>query len=317
MEPHRSRTVAARGALPGNGGFPEPPAGGPVRVVRASHDACGAETRVRLPGPVPARAVRRVICEQCERPFECEAVEDPTAAASVGDAGEAPPRPSRRLTLPSLTLPDWRLPDWRRWLAMPPGRMWRILSIPLAAAAVIVGLVLVQGSDEPAESERAAQAGAVESGDAKLVRQPGWSLALPAGWERVEGAAGAAFAATAPDGAADATLWIERDPALSFREFEARSLIQLRQLAGSAQVVERSAGPTPERTIVRLEADAPEGAGASAPYTVTLRASGPYRYYLSTSLQPGAPAAAVAAAELIHESFVPEPGEPAGAEGTP
>jgi hypothetical protein len=317
MEPHRSRTLAARGALPGNGGFPEPPAGIPVRVVRASHVVCGGETRVRLPGPVPARAVRRVICEHCERPFECEAVEGGAATFSVGAAGEASPSPARRLSLPSLTLPAVRMPEWRRWLTAPPDRIWRILSVPLAAAAVIVGLIIVQGSDEPADSGRRAQAGAVESGDAKLVRQPGWSLALPAGWERVDGGDGAAFAATAPNETADATLWIERDPSLSLREFEARSLIQLRQLAGSAQVVERSAGPTPERTILRLEADAPEGAGASAPYTVTLRASGPYRYYLSTSLQPGAPAAAAAASELIHESFVPEPGEPAEAEGTP
>jgi hypothetical protein len=315
MELLRSATIAARPPGEANGGFPEPPEGVPVRVVRASHDACGAETRVRLPGSVPARAVRRVVCDHCERPFACEAIEDPNVAqagATRAGGGEAASPPAGRPSLRSRVLSDWR-----RWLSAPPGRTWRILSVPLAAAAVIVGLILVRGSDEAPGPRSAAQAGAVESGDAKLVRQPGWSLALPSGWERTPGGDGSAFAAASEDGTADVTLWIERDPSLSFEDFEARSLSQLRQLAGSAEVVERSAGPTLERTIVRLEADAPEGARASAPYTVTLRAAGPYRYYLSTSLQPDVSAEAAAASELIHESFVPEPGEPTEATGTP
>ena len=315
MELLRSATIAARRPGETNGGFPEPPAGMPVRVVHASHDACGAETRVRLPGSVPARAVRRVVCHHCERPFACEAIEDPNVAeagAPVAGGGDvAIPPPGRRSLRSRVQF------EWRRWLSAPPGRTWRILSVPLAAAGVILGLILVRGSDEGPRPERVAGAGAVESGAAKLVRQPGWSLALPSGWERIPGGDGAAFAAASEDGTADVTLWIERDPSLSFQEFEGRSLIQLRQLAGSAEVVERSAGPTPERTIVRLEADAPEGARASAPYTVTLRAAGPYRYYLSTSLQPDASAEHAAAAELIHESFVPEPGEPTEATGTP
>jgi hypothetical protein len=315
MELLRSATIAARRPGDANGGFPEPPAGVPVHVVRASHDACGAETRVRLPGSVPARAVRRVVCDHCERPFACEAIEDPNPAdpgvPAGGGSGAGSP-PTRRRSLRSRLVPDWR-----GWLSAPPGRTWRILSVPLAAAGVIVGLLIVRGSDEAPRPDRVAQAGTAESGDAKLVRQPGWSLALPSGWERIPGGEGAAFAAASEDGTADVTLWIERDPSLSFEEFEARSLTQLRQLAGSAEVVERSAGPTPERTIVRIEADAPEGARASAPYTVTLRAGGPYRYYLSTSLQPDASAENAAATELIHESFVPEPGEPTEAAGTP
>jgi hypothetical protein len=196
------------------------------------------------------------------------------------------------------------------WLDMPPGRLWTLLSIPIAAAAVIVGLILIQGSDGQApESQPADTAGAVENGDAQLIRQPGWSLALPDGWRQVDGPTGSAFAAVADDGSGDATLWIERDPSLSFAEFEARSMEQLRELTGTAGVVERSAGPTPEKTIVRLQADAPPGSGTFAPYTVTLRASGPYRYYLSTSLQPGAPKEADDAIELIHNSFLPQPGE--------
>jgi hypothetical protein len=270
----------------------------PVRVVRAAHDACGAETRVRLPAPVPARAVRRVVCDRCARPFACEAVE-------VAAPPQAPPPPSR-----VRTLLDELRDRQPLWFDLPPGRLWKLASIPLAAAAVIVGLVLIQGSDDPTpESRSAATSRASGAGDAELVRQPGWSLALPDGWRQLEGPTGAAFAAVSEDGSGDATLWIERDTSLSFAEFEARSLDQLRQLTGTAGVIERSAGPTPEKTVVRLQADAPPGSGTFAPYTVTLRVAGPYRYYLSTSLQPGAPREADDAIELIHNSFLPQPGE--------
>ena len=64
-----------------NGGFPEPVAGEPVRLVRARHDACGESTRVRVPPALPARAVRRVVCDSCHQPFEC----DSTLTRSAGD----------------------------------------------------------------------------------------------------------------------------------------------------------------------------------------------------------------------------------------
>jgi hypothetical protein len=293
-------TAAARRPAGGtNGGFPEPPAGMPVRVIKAAHEACGTETRVRLPAPVPARAVRRVVCDGCARPFACEAVEEAQL-----EAAPAPPPSGVRSFLEGLR--D-RQP---LWLDLPPGRFWKLLSIPIAAAAVIVGLLLIQGSDDGApESQSAGGARPVDAGDAELVSQPGWSLALPGGWHQIDGPTGAAFAAVSDDGSGDATLWIERDPSLSFAEFEARSLEQLRELTGTAGVVERSTGPTPEKTVIRLQADAPPGSGTFAPYTVTLRASGPYRYYLSTSLQPGASREADDAIELIHNSFLPQPGE--------
>ncbi|HYU59430.1 MAG TPA: hypothetical protein VEK39_01610 [Solirubrobacterales bacterium] len=307
MEPG-SPTSAARRAPhpedgPPNGGFPEPPFGVPIRVVRAAHEVCGAETRVRIPGAIPARAVRRVVCEHCARPFECEAVED---TVDAGGFGWLP-------SFPDLSGLRPRRPDW---LDAPPGRTWRWLSVPLAAAAVIAGLVLIQGSDESTPKAPTAKT-AVQAGDAELVRQPGWSLALPDGWQRAAGPTGSAFYAASADGTADVTLWIERDERLSFSEFEARSLVQLRQLAGSASVVERTNGPTLEKSSALLEANAPEGSGASAPYTVTLRASGPYRYYLSTSVEPGAPTSVIEDAKLIHTSFVPEPGEEPTAAGGP
>jgi len=273
----------------------------PVRVVRAAHELCGAETRVRIPDAIPARAVRRVVCERCARPFECEAIE----AAPDGGGW-----------LPSLPDLGALRPQWPSWLDSPPGRTWRWLSIPLAIAAVMGGLILIQGSDDATAPPPTAD-GAVKAGDANLVRQPGWSLALPEDWSRTPGPTGSAFHAVSSDATADATLWIERDSELSFSEFVERSLVQLRQLAGSADLVERTGGPTLEKSSALLEANAPEGSGASAPYTVTLRAAGPYRYYLSTSVEPGAPAPVVEDAKLIHTSFVPVPGEEPTAAGSP
>ena len=61
---------------PSNGGLPEPPAGETVRIVAARHDACGAETRVRLPGSLSLSAVRRFHCARCAAAFETSRVEE-------------------------------------------------------------------------------------------------------------------------------------------------------------------------------------------------------------------------------------------------
>jgi hypothetical protein len=70
-------------------------------------------------------------------------------------------------------------------------------------------------------------------------------------------------------------------------------------------VIDRVAAPTPEGTIITLAADAPAGGPR---YEVVLRAAGPYRYYLATTLQPDAPREAIAGVELIQGSFTPEAG---------
>lgn len=290
---------------PSNGGFPEPPFGMPVRVVGAAHDACGLETRLRIPGAIPAYAVRRVVCDHCARPFECEAYD----AAQDGGGLLA-------------SLPDLRglVPPRPGFLDGPPGRVWRWLSVPIAAAAVIGGLVLIQGGDDSATrtASPAAAAGSGAKGtDAQLVSQPGWTMALPEGWTRVDGPSGAAYAAESANGEADVTLWIEKDSGLSFGEFTQRSLEQLTQLAGNAEVVEQTSGPTLEKSSALLEANAPEESGASAPYTVTLHASGPYRYYLSTAVEPGAAGDAIEEAKLIHSSFVPVEGQEPNVAGAP
>ncbi|HEY8465192.1 MAG TPA: hypothetical protein VIL04_00150 [Solirubrobacterales bacterium] len=263
----------------------------PTRLVAARHDACGAETRARIPRAVPARAVRRLVCQRCAVPFEAE----------VADAA---PAPRRRPRLPE-----------------PGAAAWRWAGVPLAAVAVVAAVSLLNGgSSEPAQ-KHAPPSAAVEvataadaagepdreaSGDgATLVRTSTFTLALPAGWKRTKPAGDAAFSARAPGGAADATLWVERDPDLSFAEFEARSIAQVQSLIGRAPRVERTPGPTPERSSFTLIAPAPEGAPR---YVVTGRLAGPYRYYLATTVQADAPAEVAAGAELIRESFVPEGG---------
>src|SRR4051812_36185900 len=69
-----SRLVLPENAL--NGGLPEPPASEAVRVIDAHHDACGAATRVRLPGTLSPRAVRRFHCAGCAAAFVAQHIEE-------------------------------------------------------------------------------------------------------------------------------------------------------------------------------------------------------------------------------------------------
>jgi hypothetical protein len=262
-----------------NGGFPLPPAGTRTRVVAVRHAACGASTSVSLPVVLPAAVVRKVVCGACAEPFD-----------------------ARRLA-GGLRAPAWR------WL-----------SVPVAAAAVVGGLLLVQGNDRGDTAATASDAASATGGaearpgeipqsteadHARLVRGSTFTLALPPGWKRASTTSGATFAASAPGGSADLTLWVERKPRLDFSEFEARSLDQLGRLTGSAHVVDRSVAPTAGGTVVRLATDSPPDAPS---YEVTLRASGPYRYYLATTLEPHAPADVARAVDLVHGSLVPQGG---------
>ena len=285
-----------------NGGFPLPLGDLSVRELTAHHDACDGQTRLRVPTAVPLRAVLRVVCERCAQPYQ------PLRVAEAGPAADAAPSP--RFTLPQLSLPKLSIP-----FELPTGA-WRWVSLPIAALVVLGGLYLLQGGDEPAprtaapavEASAAAPAApAVKApGDARLVSGSTFELALPPGWKRSEPSGGATFAAVAPDGAADVMLWIERDPKLNFASFEARSLAQLESLAGSAGVVARNPGPTPETTSVRI---APTKAPSGAPnYEVLLRASGEQWYYLATTSQPGASAETLEAIRIIQGSFLPKGG---------
>jgi hypothetical protein len=283
-----------------------------VRVVCARHSECGAATRVRLPRALPVDVVRRVQCVGCDEAYDAEVV------VELGLEGRQPRVEKRRPRLPRPRLSKLRLID-------PAAHAWRLASVPIAAVAVIGGLMALQRSDgsgaqSPSQPVAAAEAAAraPQPGDragkgaakqAQLVRGSSFSVALPQGWERVPPQGGATFAAVSAAGDADATLWIERDPGLDFARFEARSLDQLRALAGSARVVERVAAPTAAATVVRLAAVAPPD---QPEFEVTLRASGPYRYYLATTVQPDASRAAIEGSELIHGSFTPEAASRAG-----
>jgi hypothetical protein len=280
----------------GNGGFPEPLAGEAVRLVRCEHDACGAATRVRLPRELPAKVVRRVVCDGCREPFQCD---------HVLDMGVAwPPR----LTSTQARLTRTQVPGWP---FHPEGRAWRYLSVPVAAAAVIGVMALIQGSGESARQSASSTAPAAPEPPFKspagpyVVNESIFALALPPGWHRTSTKNNAAFAAAASEGGANATLWILLDPKLDFPAFESRSQAHLEALAGSAQVVDHATAPTAEGTVVTLATDSRPGEPA---YVVTLRAAGPYRYYLATTVEPSAPREAVEGAELIHSSFVPVAG---------
>ncbi|UJA20977.1 hypothetical protein HJD18_12650 [Thermoleophilia bacterium SCSIO 60948] len=302
-----------------NGGLPLPLEGSAARVLAAVHDACGSVTAIRLPAVLSGTAIRRVSCSGCSEAYACGPLVDLGIETAV-DA-PAPRRHARRSlpTLPSLpslpSLPRRRRSSGSASPMSPRERLLRVAAIPLAGVAVLAILIAIRGGDDaiPEPSARAsassqanadATAKALEKAgkDASMVSGASFSLALPPGWKQTDPSSGASFAAVAPDKAADATLWIERDPNLSFADFEQRSLGQLEQLAGSASVVERVSGPSEEASSVRLAADAPEGTPA---YEVLLRVSGPYRYYLSTTLDPDASPKDAEALELIAGSLVP------------
>ena len=316
-----------------NGGFPQPLKGEPLRVVAARHDACGTRTEVQIPRSVPARAVRRVHCATCDVDFEADSVRE------IGLRAVPALRGLRRPSMPSLSRPSMpKLPSLSRPSFPsrpsvpsfdPSSRLWRAASVPIAAALVIGGLLLIQGGDDsiysaapppvisqptaanvtpappPPTGRELDQRADKPSKHTELIQGSSFHFALPSKWERVEPPSGATFTATAPGGEADATLWIEEDPGLAFDDFVNRSRKQLEGLAGSAHEVERVAGPTPEESLVRLAADAPPG---QPTYEVLLRSSGPYRYYLATTVEPGASPEAREGVELITGSFSPEGG---------
>ena len=280
-----------------NGGFPEPLAGEAVRLVRCQHAGCGAATRVRLPRVLSAAAVRRVVCDGCREPYECN---------DILDLGVAwPARPFRaEVSGPSRAQVSGRL-------FRPEGRAWRYLSVPLAAAAVVGALALIQGWGKqagPSASSAAPAAPAppfMSDANAFVGEESSFALALPPGWRRTPTQPGATFAAAASVGGAEATLWIVRDPKLGFATFESRSLAQLEELAGSTTVVDRVTAPTAEGTVVKLTTDSQAG---GPEHQVTLRVVGPYRYYLATTVEPNARREAIDGAEAIHNSFVPVAG---------
>jgi hypothetical protein len=138
-----------------------------VRVIDAHHDACGASTRVRLPGTLSPRAVRRFHCAGCAAAFEAQRVEEielrlaggaeaaisapiaPPAPESAGDiqaqpeamearAVEALTRaPKRKVPIPKLSLPKLAMPK----VSLPKVSMPKV-SMPKVSAPKLASLRL-------------------------------------------------------------------------------------------------------------------------------------------------------------------------------
>src|SRR5687768_9983917 len=165
----------------GNGGFPEPPHDEPQRLVRVRHAECGADTRVRLPRGLPARVVHRVVCDSCKTSYECDVVEELGLLDASGAIEQAQPKQAQpKVSLPRPRIPQVSLPDLR-------GGAWRWISALIAAAAVIGILLILQGGDSDSTPGGDAAAGAADvaaSGDSQFITEPGFSLALPPGWEQ-------------------------------------------------------------------------------------------------------------------------------------
>ena len=241
-------------------------------VEATHHAACAATPACACRSVVPSRAVRRVVCEHCAEPYEatgsssapsagtrcvrhrsCASVVDALSLAAVAPS----PSPSMALAQPSGRR-DRRLRDpapvqRRRRRRGPTGRP------PLRPGRV--------GAGRRRPPPRACAGGRRRRQGRGARRTPSSSASPPSRLRsRRAGsvnapAGGATFAAVSPDGDADATLWIGTDPEARLRHLRERSLEQLETLAGSARVVERNVGPTPERDRSRSRRrTAPEGA---------------------------------------------------------
>jgi hypothetical protein len=199
----------------------------------------------------------------------------------------------------------------------------RRMAISTAAAVAALALVLVVflpavGAGGLAIAEEIADEAMPTAGEPdsatedKFLEVGGYSITLPDGWHNSPRPPGAAFAATSGDGLASSTLIIRRNPALDMEGYESRSLRTLEELGENAEVIGKIEGDTPEDSSVDLQATVPVGSelvaadqDLASTYRVTLRVAGPYRYYLATTIQPGASEDLLEEAEDLGHSLRP------------
>lgn len=196
----------------------------------------------------------------------------------------------------------------------------RSLLSAMSAAMLATLLVIVlpgpgggnAAAEVPDQSSAATGSAPESAAEDKFLELGGYSINLPDGWRTSPRPPGAAFAASSGDGLATATLWIRRNPGLSFHAFERRSERSLSKLGENVSVVSEVKGATMADSSVELSAEVPIGSELIpddqeliSVYRVTLRGSGPYRYYLATQIQPGAPAARLAEAEELAHGLRP------------
>ncbi len=191
----------------------------------------------------------------------------------------------------------------------------------VAGAAALIALLVIAPWGDSGGAGATADAGPdpIEIATAsQFVHGRGFSLALPEGWRRADPPRGAAFAAVSKDGLGETTLWVSRRPRLDFDAFVEQSLRGLERLGSDATVADRVDGPTLETSIAELRATVSRAGRAASPYRVTLRAAGPYRYYLATTIAGNSPPRLLAEAELLSSSLRPKaPGAGKGAAPPP
>ena len=186
----------------------------------------------------------------------------------------------------------------------------RALLVAAALGAVVLAAVIALSVGGDGGTEAAAEPSAspvpATAADPRPIDEAGFSISMPAGWERAEPPKGASFAAESADGLATSTLWAEKAPGLDFDAFTAQSMENLDEIGTHVRISDEVDGPSNAARITELRAEVPLDGGVDAAYQVVLRAAGPYRYYLATSLQPGASAQLVADAELLGATFRPQ-----------
>ena len=187
-------------------------------------------------------------------------------------------------------------------------RVAMVLTGGLAILAAVAAVLLLSGGGggEGASGQTASGSATAISGDATLIDEPGFSISLPGGWSQVDPPKGASFAAGSADGLAKTTLWAERAPGLGFDRFVDQSMENLDEIGANVRISDQVDGPTLTSRITELRAEVPLDGGLNAAYHVVLRADGPFRYYLATSLQPGVTPQLLADAELLGTSFRPQ-----------
>jgi hypothetical protein len=177
------------------------------------------------------------------------------------------------------------------------------------AGLIAVAGFLLSGIGESSRTDATASQASTTTAGTTPVEGRGYALSLPAGWTETDAPDGALYAAASADGSARSTLWVERNPETSFSSYVASSLDGLEAMGAGAQVVHQVRGRTLRASSAELAASVPLDGQAPGPYRVSLRAAGPYRLDLASSVAPEAPRGALADVEELGSSL--RPGVPA------
>jgi hypothetical protein len=190
---------------------------------------------------------------------------------------------------------------------------WRSVTVALPAILVLLGIVMIQNPVErevgsvAAESREpaAVSAGAFDAGtdEARLVRDPRFTLAVPAAWADMPPPAGAVFAARSGDGTAVVSVRVTRAPDLSFAEFADGARAAFARDLDGTEVVLTPARARGETKIARVSVAPAPGEPS---HQSLLAGRDALRYQLTTSIDASATGATRRQARLLAGSFTPE-----------